>query len=69
MLTKNTAATIETAKGTHKGTIESCVAWQREQQAAFATLVVAGESYDVSGVDFGVNGDLDAVLGIVREAK
>lgn len=65
-------ATIETTKGTHTGTIRSCVAWQREMQGAMATLVVGDLRVDVDGIDYGaesVEADIAATLAAIEAAR
>lgn len=57
-ITNETPATMTTTKGTHEGTIESCVAWQREQQAEFASLVVGETTTQIDHIDYGTD-DLD----------
>ena len=55
-ITNETAAKITTTKGTHEGTIESCVAWQREHQGACAEITVGDYTADVDAIDYGADG-------------
>jgi len=56
---------IETAKGTHEGTLTEVWAWQEEIQGAFASLVLpTGEIVDVRDCD-----SMGDVLAAIREEQ
>lgn len=59
--------TITTTKGTHTGTVAEVCSWQAEHQGAHAEVEACGVTADVSHIDFGADGDSDAVTRAIAE--
>lgn len=62
-----TQHTINTAKGTHTGTLREVCAWQAEMQGSYARITVDALEVDVDDIDFDGE-DLDAAVTIVQRA-
>jgi len=62
-----TAATITSVKGTKRGTIRECLAWQADLYGAYPVITVDGVEIDLDDIEIDEE-DLNAAVGIVEEA-